>query len=358
MKKTDLFDNFFRGKKILITGHTGFKGSWLSIWLNDLGAKVYGYALEPATSKDNFVTAQLASKIYHRIGDIRDKDSLSGFFEEVKPDIALHLAAQPLVLYSYNEPHYNFETNVMGTVNFFEAVRRCSSVKVAINVTTDKCYQNKEWLIGYHENDAMGGDDPYSASKGCSELITHAYQCSFFSAEGSTTIASARAGNVIGGGDWAENRIIPDAIRANQSEFALVLRNPDSIRPWQFVLEPLYGYLLLAKKLWVEGKSFSGGWNFGPSSTEIHTVAQVINEVKKLLPSLRIQIDPSDQKLHEAALLKLDVTKAMTELLWLPKLDFEQTIYYTIKGYLDEQKYPTNLYEARVKQIETYCSIH
>ncbi len=357
MKTVDLFDKFFKGKKVLITGHSGFKGSWLCIWLNELGAEVYGYALEPNTPKDNFVTVQLSSKIHHFIGDVRDRENLERYFEEVQPDIALHLAAQPLVIDSYNDPHYNFETNVMGTVNFFEAVRKSCSVKVAINVTTDKCYQNKEWLWGYRENDAMGGDDPYSASKGCSELITHAYQNSFFSADGTPAIASARAGNVIGGGDWADNRIIPDTLRSYLNNTPLVLRNPESIRPWQFVLEPLYGYLLLAKKLWEDGKSFSGGWNFGPSSAKNHTVAHVIHEVKNLLPSLNFQIDHSDGKLHEAGLLKLDVSKSITELHWLPKLDFKQTIDFTVRGYLDELEYPSNLYIARLKQIEGYCSI-
>lgn len=356
MNNLDLFSEVYKNKKILITGHTGFKGSWMAIWLKELGADVYGYALEPYTTKDNFVTTGLYKKINHTIGDIRDLEKLQAYFNSVKPDIAFHLAAQPLVIESYNNPHYNFETNLMGTVNFFEAVRKCPSVKVAINVTTDKCYQNNEWLWGYRENDAMGGDDPYSASKGCSELITNSYIKSFFSKENTANVASGRAGNVIGGGDWADNRILPDMMRAYQSNSISEIRNANSVRPWQFVLEPLFGYMKLAQKLWTNGKLFSGGWNFGPAAFENYSVGNVVNEVKKIIPTIKIDSPIITEKLHEAGLLKLDITKAVNLLDWKPKLNFEETIQFTINGYLDELDPLNNIYDCRVKQIQAYCN--
>ncbi|MES2513858.1 MAG: CDP-glucose 4,6-dehydratase [Bacteroidota bacterium] len=356
MIQLDLFSNIYKGKKVLVTGDTGFKGSWMCIWLKELGADVYGYALPTLTNKDNFVTTKLSEKIKHVDGDVRNLEQLQNYFNEVKPDMAFHLAAQPLVIESYNNPHYNFETNLMGTVNFFEAVRNCPSVKVAINVTTDKCYQNNEWLWGYRENDAMGGDDPYSASKGCSELITNSYIKSFFSKDNTTHVASGRAGNVIGGGDWADNRIIPDMVRAYESKQTSVIRNPNSVRPWQFVLEPVFGYMKLAEKLWNNGKSFSGGWNFGPSAFENYNVGDVVSEVKILIPSIQIETTKSTEKLHEAGLLKLDITKAVNLLDWKPRLDFEETIQFTIAGYLQELDPKNNIYDCRVKQIESYCT--
>ncbi len=352
----DLFNKTFQNKKVLVTGDSGFKGSWLCIWLKELGAEVYGYSLPALTKKDNFVTTDLQNKIHHQDGDIRDLDKLSNYFNEVKPDIAFHLAAQPLVIESYNNPHYNFETNLMGTVNFFEAVRNCPTVKVAINVTTDKCYQNNEWLWGYRENDAMGGDDPYSASKGCSELITNSYIKSFFTKENTCHVATGRAGNVIGGGDWAENRIIPDIIRAFQNNETSQIRNFNSVRPWQFVLEPVFGYMKLAEQLFHNGKSFSGGWNFGPSSYENYTVGDVVNEVKKIIPTLKIASPVVTEKLHEAGLLKLDITKAVNQLGWKPRLNFEETIKFTIDGYIEEFSILNNIYDCRVKQIKSYCN--
>lgn len=351
----DLFSSTYKGKKVLITGDTGFKGSWLCIWLKELGADVYGYALPALTQKDNFVTTGLKNQIKHQDGDIRDLESLSRLFKEVQPDMAFHLAAQPLVIDSYNNPHYNFETNLMGTVNFFEAVRVTSSVKVAINVTTDKCYHNNEWLWGYRENDPMGGDDPYSASKGCSELITHSYTTSFFNKENTCHVASARAGNVIGGGDWAGNRLIPDIIRAYESNQPLTVRNVDSVRPWQFVLEPLYGYLKLGEKLFHQGKVFSGGWNFGPGAFENYSVSDVVNEMKKQI-AINIESPKNAEKPHEAGLLKLDITKAVNLLGWKPRLDFEKTIQFTVKGYLEELDKNTSLYQSRVEQIKQYCN--
>lgn len=356
MNSLDLFSGCYKGKKILLTGHTGFKGSWMAIWLKELGAEVYGYALNPLSEKDNFITTELGQKIHHKTGDIRNREDLENYVNTIKPDIAFHLAAQPLVIESYNNPHYNFETNLMGTVNFFEAVRNCASIKVAVNVTTDKCYQNNEWMWGYRENDAMGGDDPYSASKGCSELITHSYIKSFFSKADTAHVASARAGNVIGGGDWADNRIIPDMIRAYTSGQTSSIRNPNSVRPWQFVLEPLFGYMKLGEKLWTEGKSFSGGWNFGPAAFENYSVGDVVNEVRKNLPAIQIDAPEVSEKLHEAGLLKLDITKAVNFLDWKPKLNFEETIQFTIDGYMQESDSANTVYNSRVEQIKAYCA--
>ncbi|MBK9284211.1 MAG: CDP-glucose 4,6-dehydratase [Sphingobacteriaceae bacterium] len=352
----DLFNNVYKGKKVLLTGDSGFKGSWMCIWLLELGAEVYGYSLPPLSEADNFVTTGLKNKIKHIDADVRDKNKLADFFNTVKPDFAFHLAAQPLVIDSYTNPHYNFETNLMGTVNFFEAVRNCPSVKVAVNVTTDKSYQNNEWVWGYRENDPMGGDDPYSASKGCSELITHSYLKSFFSKEGTCHIASGRAGNVIGGGDWAENRILPDIMRACKNKTATEIRNPNSVRPWQHVLEPLSGYLLLGEKLFNGGKKYSGGWNFGPAAYENYTVGDVVDQVKKNIPGIEIKSPLQTEKLHEAGLLKLDITKAVNVLGWKPKLNFEQTIQMTTTGYLTDMQGGNNIYKARVEQISKYCN--
>jgi CDP-glucose 4,6-dehydratase len=353
---SDIFNNTFENKKVLVTGDTGFKGGWLCIWLKELGADVFGYALPPGTQRDNFVTTGLANKINHLDGDIRDLKKISGYVSQVKPDIVFHLAAQPLVIESYNNPHYNFETNLMGTVNIFEAVRACSSVKAAVNITTDKCYHNNEWPWGYREIDPMGGDDPYSASKGCSELITNSYIKSFFSKEDTAHVASARAGNVIGAGDWADNRILPDIIKAYEAKTKAIIRNPDSVRPWQFVLEPLYGYLKLAENLYNQGKRFSGGWNFGPSAYEDYTVGNVVDEVKRLVPSLQVDMPNQTKKLHEAGVLKLDITKAVNYLGWKPKLNFEETIQFTVNGYLEELQNSKNVYSSRVKQIASFCS--
>jgi len=355
MLELDLFESAYKGKKVLITGDSGFKGSWLSIWLKEMGAEVYGYSLPPYTPKDNFVVTKLADHIQHLDADVRDREALNNYFQKVKPDFAFHLAAQPLVIESYKNPHYNFETNLMGTVNFFEAVRNCPSVKVAINVTTDKCYQNREWEWGYRENDAMGGEDPYSASKGCSELITQSYIKSFFTLNNTAHVASARGGNVIGGGDWAENRIIPDIIRSYVSKNVSNIRNPNSVRPWQFVLEPLFGYLKLGQKLLQGGKKYSGGWNFGPAAYESYTVGDVVNEVKNILPALVVDTPEAGEKLHEAGLLRLDITKAVNQLLWKPKLNFKETIEFTIQGYLNEFEFPNDVYKLRVAQIKNYC---
>ncbi len=352
----NLFNNIYKNKKVLITGDTGFKGSWLAIWLKELGAEVYGYALPPKRKEDNFVKSGLEKIIKHYDGDIRDSESLIKYFSFIQPGIAFHLAAQPIVLESYENPHYTFETNVMGTVNFFEAVRQTKSVKAAVNITSDKCYQNNEWVWGYRESDPMGGKDPYSASKGCSELVTSAYLNSFFFKDSHCAIASARAGNVIGGGDWADYRIIPDFFRAMKKNEKLIIRNPNATRPWQHVLEPLSGYLLLASKLYEEGIKHSGGWNFGPLNQANHKVSELIDGIIKYYGKGAVVIDGSSEKLHEANMLKLDMSKAYWELKWKPVLDFEELIKFTVDGY-DAEMAEKNIYDERVKQISNYVEL-
>lgn len=324
------FWNCYQGKKVLLTGHTGFKGSWLAIWLKELGAEVYGYALAPLSDLDNFVTCNLAQEINHYEGDVRDAARLKAYFQEVQPDIAFHLAAQPLVLLSYKEPAGTFETNLMGTVNFFEAVRQTPTVKAAVNITSDKCYDNKEWIWGYRENDPLGGKDPYSASKGCAELITASYIHSFFTQENTCAVASGRAGNVIGGGDWAADRIVPDYFRAVNAGKKMVLRNPDATRPWQHVLEPLSGYLNLGAMLFLQGKKFAGGWNFGPDDANNYPVKELIDKIKQTENLEDCTIMQNGPKLHEANFLKLDISKAATQLKWKPVLDFEDTVKFTV----------------------------
>lgn len=351
------FFNIYQGKKVLITGHTGFKGSWLAIWLKELGAEVYGYALAPTSNMDNFVTCKLANTINHLEADIRDGASLKRYFEEVQPDFAFHLAAQPLVLLSYQNPVGTFDTNLMGTVNFWEAVRATSSVKAAVNVTTDKCYDNKEWVWGYRENDPMGGKDPYSASKGCSELITNSYLESFFKADGTCNIASARAGNVIGGGDWAADRIVPDYFRAFMQNQKLEIRNPYATRPWQHVLEPLSGYLNLGAELYLHGKNFSGGWNFGPEDSSNYSVKELIDQMIALDSKGDYIIPENAVKFHEANLLKLDISKASSFLKWKPVLSFKETVDFTLRGYLDDLGENKNVFSLRLEQIRKYTDI-
>ena len=348
------FYNVYKNKKVLVTGHTGFKGSWLCIWLLQLGAEVYGYSLPPNSKDDNFVTTELANRIHNYEGDIRDVAVLKSYFKTVQPDIAFHLAAQPLVLLSYDDPHSTFESNLMGVVNFFEAVRTTPSVKVAINVTSDKCYDNKEWVWGYRENDAMGGKDPYSASKGCSELITASYIHSFFHKKDSCIVASARAGNVIGGGDWAKDRIIPDYFRAYRNNEKLFIRNPYATRPWEHVLEPLSGYLNLGAKLMLEGRKYSGGWNFGPEDTANFSVKELINKILEIDKKGGYTIPENLEKPHEATLLKLDISKAVNKLKWKPTLSFDETVQFTLEGYKDEFIIENNIFNKRCEQIKRY----
>jgi len=349
------FNGIYKGKKILLTGHTGFKGSWMAIWLKELGADVYGYALEPTSEKENFVTTGLATKINHTIGDVRDLEKLKAYFRQVQPDIAFHFAAQPLVLFSYLDPVNTFSTNLMGTVNFFEAVRSTPAVKAAVNITSDKCYDNKEWLQGYRETDPMGGKDPYSASKGAAELITASYQHSFFK-DSLCNIASGRAGNVIGGGDWAENRIVPDFFRSVLAGNKMMLRNPHATRPWQHVLEPLSGYLALGEALLSkEGKKYAGGWNFGPADSANHSVEFLIQKLVAFNGTGEYEQQQATEKPHEAHFLKLDISKAAEGLHWQPVLDLEQMIRFTVEGY--DETIAGSAYEKRMGQIKEYTSL-
>ncbi|MBV6419257.1 MAG: CDP-glucose 4,6-dehydratase [Ignavibacteriaceae bacterium] len=353
MKNLLLFNDVFRNKKVLLTGDTGFKGSWLSIWLIELGAEVYGYALPPKTKLDNFVKTELDKIVHHIDADVRDKEKLLSFFQEVQPDFAFHLAAQPLVIESYNNPQYTFETNLLGTVNFFEAVRKTRSVRAAINITSDKCYLNDERKHGYSENDPMGGKDPYSASKACSELITASYIESFFNKENTACAASVRAGNVIGGGDWAENRIVPDFFRAITKKEKLLIRYPYATRPWQHVLEPLSGYLLLAYKLFTEGKSFQGGWNFGPDEAFEFTVKQLVEKLSELTGFTDYSFSNDQNKFQEASLLKLNTKKAADILKWKCVLDFDETMSFTKMGYEADISLE-NVYDERIKELNFY----
>lgn len=316
---------FWHNKRVFVTGHTGFKGSWLTIWLHALGAKVYGYALPPDTTPSLFNVAEVESLLSsHTLADIRDCNQLSKAINHANPEIVLHLAAQPLVRRSYIDPVETYSTNVMGTVNLLETVRQSNHVKAVVNVTTDKCYENKEWLWAYRENEAMGGHDPYSSSKGCAELITASYRRSFLSAQG-IGLASARAGNVIGGGDWSNDRLIPDFLRAIDAGDILKIRFPNAVRPWQHVLEPLNGYLMLAEALYESPTKFDSAWNFGPNDQDAKEVAWIVKKLAAEIPNTRWEVDTNQQP-HEAGLLKLDSSKARHNLDWRQKWDLETTL--------------------------------
>jgi len=348
-----LFNNVFEGKTVLVTGHTGFKGSWLSIWLRELGANVIGYALEPYTVNDNFVVAKVGSKIRSNIGDIEDYGKLKRVFDEYQPEIVFHMAAQSLVRLSYKQPKLTYDTNVGGMVNLLECCRLTDPVKVIINVTSDKCYENKEWIWGYRENDPVGGYDPYSSSKACSEIITSAYRNSFFNAkEYSKAISSVRSGNVIGGGDWREDRLVPDCIKALRNNKPIGIRSPTSVRPWQHVLEPLSGYLLLASRMYEDREKYSGAWNFGPAHGSIITVEELVRSLIKYWGGGQYN-DLSkglSREPHEARSLMLDISKAITLLDWRPILSINEAIEYTVSWY----KASNVDYDFCVSQINDY----
>ena len=317
-------DNFWADKRVFLTGHTGFKGSWLSLWLKSLGAKVTGYALKPPTQPNLFEVASVEKGMHSIIGDIRDLDSLNKAMKEANPDILIHMAAQPLVRYSYSNPVETYATNVMGTVHVLEAARDNKNIKAILNVTSDKCYDNREIDRGYREDEPMGGFDPYSNSKGCAELVTSAYRNSFFNIckykDHGVAMATARAGNVIGGGDWAEDRLIPDFIRAIEAKQKVFIRNPHAIRPWQHVLEPLQGYLMLCQKLYEEGPSFSESFNFGPDEKDTKNVEWIASQlVKAWGEGAAYEVNSNASSLHEAHFLKLDCTKAHQKLGWQTK---------------------------------------
>lgn len=327
------FKEVFHSRRVLVTGDTGFKGSWLSLWLHQLGAKVLGFALPPEREKDHFNLLGLENVIEHVTGDIRDCTAIHKAVDGFQPEILFHLAAQPLVRLSYSEPKLTFDTNVAGSVNVLEAARRCESLKAVVYVTSDKCYRNNEWIWGYRETDPLGGHDPYSASKAAAELVFSAYQDSYFNERKNFGAATVRAGNVIGGGDWAKDRLVPDAIRALQGSQPIHIRNPHSTRPWQHVLEPLSGYLLTAARLFHEPKRFSGPWNFGPDAKSIRTVGELVRMVVAEWGSGQIEVSPQANAPHEAQLLHLNCDKANQLMQWRPKWDAERAVAETVRWY-------------------------
>ena len=348
---------FWQGKRIFLTGHTGFKGGWLSLWLQQLGAVVTGYALEAPTTPSLFEVAGVARGMVSIIGDVRDGEALKRAMAEARPEIVIHMAAQPLVRYSYVNPVETYATNVMGVVNLLEAVRATPGVRSVVNVTSDKCYENREWPWGYRENEAMGGYDPYSNSKGCAELVTAGYRSSFFNAEKyaehGIALGSGRAGNVIGGGDWALDRLIPDMLRAIGAGQPVMIRNPHSIRPWQHVLEPLSGYLTLAEKLYTEGPVHAEGWNFGPHDIDAKPVEWIIERMtQEWGAGASWQLDGQDHP-HEATYLKLDCSKARGQLGWHPRWDIGQTIAKIVEWH-KACDHGADMREFTLAQITTY----
>jgi len=315
---------FWQGKRVFLTGHTGFKGSWLSLWLVSLGASVKGYALNPNTTPSLFNEAKVGRVIDSQIGDIRDQEALHESMTTFNPDVLIHMAAQPLVRYSYDSPIETYEVNVIGTAKVLEVARNCAKLKAIVNITTDKCYENDERSQGYKENDPMGGHDPYSSSKGCAELVTLAYRRSFLQDQG-VSLASVRAGNVIGGGDWADDRLIPDILRSFEKNKPVVIRNPKATRPWQHVLEPLSGYLVLAQKMYNNHKEYAEGWNFGPREEDVKPVDWILDKMISKWPDSSWELDQNSNP-HEADFLKLDISKAESKLGWKPVWELSHTI--------------------------------
>ena len=354
----DIFNNFYKGKKVLVTGHTGFKGSWLSIWLHELRAEVVGVGLEPYSEKDNFVLSGISPKINADIrADIRDGEKMKQIFAEYQPEIVFHLAAQPLVCLSYEQPVETYQTNVMGTINIMEAIRSTKSVKVGVMITTDKCYDNKEQLKGYVETDPFGGYDPYSSSKGACEIAIQSWRRSFFNPDDygkkhTVSIASVRAGNVIGGGDWAKDRIIPDCIRALETTKVIDIRSPKAVRPWEHVLEPLSGYMLLAQKMWEKPTEYCEGWNFGPEAESVLTVWEVASAIIDNFGFGELKDVSDPNALHEANLLMLNIEKAKIRLGWKPRLNAKQCAVLTSDWY---KRYKTeNVYDICLDEINKF----
>jgi CDP-glucose 4,6-dehydratase len=347
----------YKGKKVLVTGHTGFKGSWLCIWLKELGADVIGYSLDPYTADDNFVQSRIGSKMVDLRGDVRDYTRLHRVFEEYSPEIVFHLAAQSLVFDGYTSPKDTYDVNVSGTVNVLECCRSMQSVSLAVIVTSDKCYENKERTWGYQEDDTLGGDDPYSSSKACAELVTHAYRKSFFNVVDVTNhtvaLSSARAGNVIGGGDWRAYRIVPDCIRAFEKGEKLLLRHPRAVRPWQFVLEPLGGYLLLVAKMMTDRDTFSGAWNFGPDMSEMVTVQELVTIVAHYYGRGDWQKDVTNRQSKETHFLTLDSTRAVQLLGWNRLYPLRKAVLETVEWY-KQYKTESDMYALCAKQIHDY----
>jgi CDP-glucose 4,6-dehydratase len=317
--------DFWHGRRVVITGHTGFKGSWLSLWLQSLGAKLLGVALPPHTTPALFEIARVADGMNHFIADVRDFNAISSQIRQFDPEIIIHMAAQPIVRVSYQHPIDTFAINVIGTAHVLEAARDCKALKAVVNVTTDKCYQDRDWTWPYREIDSLGGYDPYSSSKACSELVSDSYRESFLRNSG-IALATARAGNVIGGGDWASDRLIPDILRAIQNEEPVLIRNPNAIRPWQHVLEPLSGYLLLAERLYTVGQEYAEAWNFGPEDSDARTVEWISESLCKTLGHGAKCIHPSEPQPHESSFLKLDISKAKKRLQWSPKWSLDTAL--------------------------------
>lgn len=353
MENLEMNRQFWKNKKVFITGHTGFKGGWLSLWLQRMGATVTGYALPPHDGACFFRDVQVGTGMTSLTADIRDADQLITAMGAAQPDIAFHLAAQPLVRTSYAEPAETYAINVMGTVNFLEAVRNIPSVRAAVVVTSDKCYENHERKRGYREDEAMGGADPYSSSKGCAELVTAAYRRSFFANDG-PAVATARAGNVIGGGDWAHDRLIPDMVRAFAADEPIKLRFPNAVRPWQHVLEPLKGYLILAERLYENGPEFARGWNFGPREEDAWRVLDVVKTGARIWGNgARWSVDGAFSP-HEAKLLRLDCSQARTRLGWMPVLDLEKALNWTMSWYRAYLEGENDLSDFTCKQFDQY----
>jgi CDP-glucose 4,6-dehydratase len=357
MESVVISSDFWRGKRVLVTGHTGFKGSWLSLWLQHLGADVTGYALEPSNHPSLFECARIGDHMASIISDVRDADRLCATIAEHKPQIVFHMAAQSLVRPSYEKPIDTYAVNVMGTVNLLDAVRRLGGVRALINVTSDKCYENREWLWGYRENDPMGGYDPYSSSKGCSELVTTAFRSSFFNpaqyGRHGVAVASARAGNVIGGGDWAKDRLVPDVMAAFIAGHPAMIRSPHAVRPWQHVLEPLHGYLVLGERLWADGPAHSEGWNFGPNDDDVVSVDRVVNQLALMWGRDCKWTAEGGNQPHEARLLKLDCSKAKARLGWSPNWDLSRALQEVVDWYR-AFKQGVDMSALTLKQINCY----
>lgn len=348
--------SFWKNKRIFLTGHTGFKGSWMSLWLHSMGAVVKGYSLEPNTTPNIFTEASVYEALEDsEIGDIRNLKQISKSMSDFNPDILIHMAAQPLVRLSYHDPVNTYTTNVIGTVNVLEAARKCKKLKAIVSVTTDKCYENREWDWGYREDEAMGGHDPYSSSKGCAELVTSAYRRSFFNDKNTASLASARAGNVIGGGDWSDDRLIPDILKAFENSVPVVIRNPLSTRPWQHVLEPIAGYLVLAENLYLNGDDFAEGWNFGPKDEGCKPVNWILEKMVKFWGNnASWDLDKMNNP-HEASFLKLDCSKAANRLKWQPKWDLQESLEMIVNWHQNYLK-GNNMKKECLKEIKKYIN--
>jgi len=354
--------SFWPNKKVLITGHTGFKGSWLSLWLLKLGAEPIGFALDPPTQPSFFEDADIASDMISIKGDVRDLRQLEDTIKTYRPEIVIHMAAQSLVRYSYENPLETYSTNIIGTGVVLEAVRKTDFIKAVLIITSDKCYNNNEWIWGYRESDPMGGYDPYSSSKGCAELITSAYRDSYFSTdkykEHGVVVASARAGNVIGGGDWADDRLIPDIMKSILKNDGVKIRNPEAIRPWQHVLEPLFGYLTLSQKMYENGVEYSGGWNFGPEYSDCKSVDWITNEIGHYWGErFKCSIDKQNIHPHEANFLMLDCSKAKRRLGWHPHLDLKTTLEWVNEWYMGYSRSIESAHEIADYQISRYTEM-